>query len=156
LRRPRIHLLFGLSGEQGVTTALLDPTQLDAATHATEIPNLSALPAGPSPPSPADLMHSEAFGRLVAAVKERFDTVVIDSPPACLVTDAVVASTRVDACVLVVRARLTRRDAARRATRALRSVGANIAGFVMNAMPMARGTYSYRYYGSDDAPAGES
>ena len=55
--------------------------------------------------------------------------------------------------MLVVRARLTRRDAARRAVRALRSVGANIAGFVMNAVPIAGGTYSYRYYGSDDAPA---
>jgi succinoglycan biosynthesis transport protein ExoP len=156
LRRPRIHRLFGLTGERGVTTALLDPSELDETLHVTEIPNLSALPAGPAPPNPADLIHSEAFGRLIGSLKDRFDTVVIDSPPACLVTDAVVASTRVEACVLVVRARLTRRDAARRAVRALRSVGANIAGFVMNATSIGQGSYSYRYYGSEESPAEKS
>jgi len=150
LRRSRIHKIFKFGSQRGVTTALLDPTQLANVTQATQVPNLSVLAAGPTPPNPADLMHSEAFGRLLEGLKGMFDTVVIDSPPACLVTDAVVAATRCDACVLVVRAQLTRRDAARRAIRALRSVGANCAGFVMNATATGSGTYPYKYYGSDD------
>src|SRR5262249_12330034 len=110
LRRPRVHTLFNLGAQQGVTAALLEPDTLADACHATDIPTLSVLPAGPTPPNPADLMHSEAFGRLLRSLEERYDTVVIDTPPSCLVTDAVVASTRVEACILVVRSRLTRRD----------------------------------------------
>jgi len=150
LRRSRIHRIFRFGNQHGVTTALLDPSQLERSTRATEVPNLSVLTAGPIPPNPADLMHSDAFGRLLDALKELFDTVVIDSPPACLVTDAVVAARRCDASVLVVRAQLTRRDAARRAIRALRSVGANCVGFVMNATSTSAGTYPYKYYGKDD------
>lgn len=152
LRRPRIRKLFNLENDQGLTTALVDREQLGSAIHPTTIPKLSVVPSGPTPPNPADMMHSEAFGRVIEALKERFDFVVLDTPPACLVTDAVVASTRVDACVLVVRSRRTRRDAVRRALRTLQSVGANCTGFVMNAMSWSEKSYAYSYYGKPDQP----
>ncbi len=156
LRRPRVHSLFGLDATLGVTTTLLDPSGIDQATHETPVPNLWVMPAGPTPPNPADLMHSAAFGKLLDALKERFDTVVLDTPPACLVTDAVVASTRVEACVLVVRSHLTRRDAARRALRSLQGVGANVAGFVMNAVTASTGgSYAYTYYARDEDKDGD-
>ena len=103
-------------------------------------------PAGPTPPNPADLMHTDAFGRLLARLDERFDKVILDSPPVCVVTDAAILSTRVQATVLVIRALRTRRDAARRAMRALRDVGANCAGFVMNAVTTRGDSYQYQYY----------
>lgn len=146
LRRPRVHSVFSHRSEFGVTTALLDPSRLDEALVKTEVPNLSILPAGPLPPNPADLMHSEAFARLLETLQGRFDRLVIDSPPVCLVTDAVVVSTRVDATILVVRARKTRREAARRALRALRDVGAPLPGFVLNAVVPSGAQYQYSYY----------
>jgi capsular exopolysaccharide synthesis family protein len=144
LRRPRLHKLFGKDLQQGVTTALLDPNALDDALARTEVPNLSVLPAGPLPPNPADLMHSEAFARLLAELRGRFDRVVIDSPPVNLVTDPVILSTRVDATLLVLRIKRTKRDAALRALRALRDVGATCPGFVLNA---AAGGEQYDYRG---------
>jgi succinoglycan biosynthesis transport protein ExoP len=146
LRRPRVHAVFGISLEQGVTTALLDPARLDAACIETQVQNLSVVPAGPTPPNPADLLHSEAFGKLLDTLKARFDRVVIDSPPACLVTDAVILSTRVDATVLIVRAKRTRRDAARQALRAMHGVGGTLTGFVMNAVMRSGAQYTYPYY----------
>lgn len=156
LRRPRVHSLFGLKPERGVTTAMLDLGKLDELITETVVPNLSALPAGPTPPNPADLMHSEAFARLLEALKARFDVVVFDSPPACIVTDAVVAATRVDACLLVVRWHRTRREAPRRALRALRDVGANCVGFVMNAVQATGDSYQYSYYRYEEAPQPKS
>jgi capsular exopolysaccharide synthesis family protein len=148
LRRPRVHSLFASPIAPGVTGAMLDPNRLEEALIKTEAPDLWILPAGPTPPNPADLMHSEAFGRLMQELERRFDRVVIDSPPACVVTDSVVISTRVDATLLVVRSRRTRRDAARRALRALSDVGGALPGFIMNAVVATGDGYPYTYYGT--------
>lgn len=146
LRKPRVHAVFNEQNDKGVTTALLEPEQLPSLILDTQVPNLQILRAGPTPPNPADLMHSEAFGRVLQGLRARFDRVVIDSPPIGLVTDGVILSTRVDATVLVVRALATRRDAAKRAMRALRDVGANCAGFVLNAVTANEPYYYSGYY----------
>jgi succinoglycan biosynthesis transport protein ExoP len=152
LRKPRVHTLFKQRNDQGVTTALLDPTQLSSLVTETEISNLWVLRAGPTPPNPADLMHSDAFGRLLQELRAQFDRVVIDSPPVGLVTDGVILSTRVDATVLVVRALTTRRDAGKRAVRSLRDVGATCAGFVLNAVASQERYYYSGYYAPYGAP----
>jgi len=146
LRKPRVHAVFGERNDAGLTTALLEPGDVASLTIQTQIPNLRILRAGPTPPNPADLMHSEAFGRVLKELRAEFDRVVIDSPPIGLVTDGVVLSTRVDATVLVVRALVTRRDAARRAMRSLRDVGATCAGFVLNAVESGGSNYYSGYY----------
>ena len=146
LRKPRVHSLFNERNDKGVTTALLEPGQLPSLVLETQVPNLWILRAGPTPPNPADLMHSEAFGRVLQELRTEFDRVVIDSPPIGLVTDGVILATRVDATVLVVRALATRRDAAKRAIRSLRDVGANCAGFVLNAVASSERYYYSGYY----------
>jgi succinoglycan biosynthesis transport protein ExoP len=146
LRKPRVHTVFNERNDRGVTTALLEPGQLPSLVVETQVPNLWILRAGPTPPNPADLMHSEAFGRVLQELRAEFDRVVIDSPPIGLVTDGVILSTRVDATVLVVRALATRRDAAKRAMRSLRDVGANCAGFVLNAVASSERYYYSGYY----------
>jgi polysaccharide biosynthesis transport protein len=156
LRRPRLHHVFGTRTGLGLTNVLLDPSSLEQSLHSTEIPNLTVLGSGPLPPNPADLMHSEALGKLLETLEQRFDRIVIDSPPAGLVTDAVIISTRVDATLLVVRSLQTRRDAARRALRALRGVGANCPGFVLNASaPVGKDGYAYyeEYRANPETPA---
>jgi capsular exopolysaccharide synthesis family protein len=146
LRKPRVHAVFGERNDKGLTTALLEPGQLASLVVETQIPNLRILRAGPTPPNPADLMHSDAFGRVLQELRAEFDRVVIDSPPIGLVTDGVILSTRVDATVLVVRALATRRDAAKRAMRSLRDVGATCAGFVLNAVESGGRNYYAGYY----------
>jgi capsular exopolysaccharide synthesis family protein len=145
LRRPRVHSIFGRTLDEGVTTILLDPSRLDAVCEETMVSNLWVIPAGPMPPNPADLVHSEAFVRFIQSLTEKFDRVVVDSPPA-LVTDPVILSTRVDATLLVVRPKKTRREAARRALRAVQDVGGSITGFVMNAVVPGGDNYLYPYY----------
>jgi polysaccharide biosynthesis transport protein len=151
MRRPRLHRIFGKLNDVGVTTALLNTSSLDAVISPTDVPNLHVLPSGPLPPNPADLLHSEAFARVLAAVKERYDRIIIDSPPVVPVTDAAVLSTKVDATVLVVRSSRTTKELARQAARALRDVGANLVGAVLNAVDLSARSayydhYSYAYY----------
>lgn len=146
MRRPRLHRVFNTERAVGVTTALLTPSTLAEAVHTTEIPNLSVLGTGPLPPNPAELLHSESFEKLLEGLRERFDNVVIDSPPVAPVTDAAILSTRVDGCVLVVRAAVTRKDVARRAVRSLRDVGGRIVGTVFNAVDFERREAGYYHY----------
>jgi polysaccharide biosynthesis transport protein len=149
LRRPRIHRIFKKASDRGVTTAILDETGDSDEVMDTGIPNLCVMPSGPIPPNPAELFHSDRFRQLLQRMAKRFDRIVIDSPPAIVVTDAVVLSTMVDATVFVGRASSTRKDAARHALRSLQDVGARIAGAVLNAVDLSRHEYqsaNYYYY----------
>ncbi|MFS8640391.1 MAG: CpsD/CapB family tyrosine-protein kinase, partial [Symbiobacteriaceae bacterium] len=149
-------------GHGGFTTALLDPDVLESLPVATEVPNLYVLPTGPVAPNPAELLLSASFQRMLDALAERFDRIIIDSPPLVPVTDAAILSRMVDTTMVVVRALRTRKDVAKQAVRALRDVKARIAGAVLNDVDLSRGEYSYyQYYsykqegdGSEEAAAG--
>jgi capsular exopolysaccharide synthesis family protein len=112
----------------------------------TEIPNLSVLPAGPIPPNPAELLHSERFKAFLAQVAGNFDRVVIDSPPLIAVTDGTILSTLVDSTVLVVKAFATTKEVCRQAMRALIDVGSSTAGAILNYVDLDRHEYKYYHY----------
>jgi capsular exopolysaccharide synthesis family protein len=146
LRRPRLHRVFARPNDLGVTGATLDPARLNVEELATVIPNLSVLPVGPHVPNPAELLQTEKFRSLFERMLASFDRVVIDSPPVSVVSDAAILSQRTDGVVFVARSSKTHRDAARKAVRALRSVGGNVAGVVLNALDLKRQGYSEYYY----------
>jgi len=147
LRRPRIHRVFGKTNDVGVTTALLNRGSLDAAIQSTPVAGLSVLVSGPQVPNPAEIIQSDAFGALLNELSNRFDRVVLDSPPVVPVTDAAVLSKRVDGLILVVRAFATSRDLVRQAVRVLRDVNAPLIGSILNGVDRSRGGYArYQYY----------
>lgn len=149
MRRPRVHRVFGYVNDTGVTTALVGAGSLDDIIHTTVVPNMSVICTGPIPPNPSELLHSDAFARLLADLKTRFDRIIIDSPPIVPVTDAAILATQVDGTILVVRAFQTSRDLVRRAKRTLNDVSAHIVGSVLNAVQLDRpeyGYYRYQYY----------
>jgi capsular exopolysaccharide synthesis family protein len=152
LRRPRIHRVLGRPGATGVTSLLVGEATLDDVVKpakvgpgGADIPNLWCVPAGSPPPNPADLLHSESFKKLLRELGQRFDRVIVDSPPLAAVTDSAIISTLVDATVFVVRAQSTSWPLARQGLRALRDVDSPIAGAVLNAVDFTKGDYSYYY-----------
>lgn len=149
LRRPRVHRAFNKSSDKGLTSILLDGEAISEEVTRTEIPNLDVMPAGPIPPNPAEIVSSERFKATMRGLEEKYDRIVIDSPPVVPVTDAAVLSTQVDGTVLVVRAFKTSRDLATEGRRALQSVGGRVVGAVLNAVDLERGyykRYQYQYY----------
>jgi capsular exopolysaccharide synthesis family protein len=143
LRRPRVHRIFSKSSRSGVTTALLDEPLPDEALE-TVVPNLSVIPSGPLPPSATELFHSERFRRFLRELEQRFDRVIIDSPPINAVTDAVVLSTFVDGTLLVVRGYETTKEAALHGLRTLREVGSKTLGVVLNGIDLDQ--HEYKHY----------
>lgn len=158
LRRPRVHRIFDQANDRGVTTTLLERCDLAEVVQETPVPNLSILLSGPACPNPAETLQSESFQRLLRELSERFDRVVIDSPPVGPVTDAVVLSTRADATVMVVRALASARETVRDARRTLEDVRGNLIGAVLNAADPSRRGYPeyYRYYGPRDPETDEA
>jgi polysaccharide biosynthesis transport protein len=150
MRRPRLHRAFGVAAEFGVSTVVVGECTPEQAIKTTEVSNLFLLPCGPVPPNPAELLHTIAFKELLAKLSEKFDRIILDSPPIGAVADAVVLSTQVDGVLLVIKAGKTQREVARSTVRALRDVNARIFGAVFDDIDPEEtkygGYYGYGYY----------
>ena len=146
LRRPRIHRIFDRVGDVGLTNVLLGEATLDDVALPTHIPNLSCVPSGATPPNPADLLASARFRQVLSELSERFDRVIIDTPPVTAVADAMILSKLVDGVVFVVRAFRTSYALGRQGIKALSDVDAPIVGTVLNAVSARAGAYDYYQY----------
>jgi capsular exopolysaccharide synthesis family protein len=118
---------------------------LDSAIQEHDIPNLYVLPAGPVPPNPSELLSSIKLRILVSELEDRFDHIIIDSPPVIHVTDALIISPHVDGVVIVVKGGQTPREAVMRAKQALLDVNAKIFGVVLNCVDLNSENYYYNY-----------
>ncbi len=167
LRRPRLHAQFEVPNSRGLTTWLSGERNLDNLLQTyPKTPNLKVLTSGPVPPNPAELLGSEEMRRLLGQLSERFQHIIIDSPPAISFTDASILSTMVDGVMLVVHGGRSSRAVVRRAKQQLLDVGAHIFGVVLNNVKMESTDYYYsgyysNYYstetdGERDASAGET
>jgi capsular exopolysaccharide synthesis family protein len=148
LRRPRAHELFGAARSPGLTTVLLGEIAPEAAIYTiAEVPGLHLMPPGPTPPNPAELLDSNATRELLTSLAERYDAVIIDSPPVLPVTDPQVLARAADAVLLVIAYRETSKRGLRRAIELLGQVDATIVGTVLNLVPPKEsyGGRPYRY-----------
>lgn len=148
LRRSQVHRAFGLVQEPGLTDVLIGEAGLREAVRPEVASNLDVLPAGQSPPNPAELLGSDAMRRLVSELRRDYEYIVMDTPPSLPVTDAAVVASVADATILVLRSGETEESAAQRAVEQLRQVRARIAGAVLNCVSQRRDRY-YSYYSSD-------
>jgi len=149
MRRPRLHKSFGVANETGVSTAILGEITLEQAVRSSGVPNLDVLPCGPTPPNPAELLHTERFGALLGEALERYERVILDSPPTSAVTDAAVLGHRCDGLLLVLRGGHTTRESAAHARRQLGAANTRLLGVVINQVDFRNryyGAYYYRYY----------
>ncbi|MDR3553443.1 MAG: polysaccharide biosynthesis tyrosine autokinase [Syntrophobacteraceae bacterium] len=148
LRKPRLHRVFKQSNRRGLSNFLTGGATLEEITKATEIPELYFIPAGPTPPSPLDLIASEAFKKMIESLRRQYQHVVIDSPPVIGFADARSLSAVSDGTVLVFRHLSTTREAARLAVQMLTQINSQILGSVLTMVrksDLGYGAY-YSYY----------
>jgi succinoglycan biosynthesis transport protein ExoP len=151
LRKPGVGRLLNLGTGKyaGLSSYLAGVSTLELVTvpHPA-IPNLAAIPTGPLPPNPADLLSSHKLAEAIAELRKKYKFVVIDSPPIMAATDAVILSVQADGVLLVVRSGETPKEAFTRTRDLLISVKAHLLGVVLNAVDSSAPDYyySYRYY----------
>ncbi len=146
LRRPKLHRYFDLDASRGLTNVLVGDFDYADVLQETGIPGLKLLASGPLPPNPAELLDSERMAQLLTHLGESFDIVLLDSPPAIVLTDACVLAAKVDTVVFVLEAGKVTREAGREMRRLIENARGAILGGVLNKLRLTGSDYYYYYY----------
>jgi capsular exopolysaccharide synthesis family protein len=146
MRRPRVHAIFDMAQEPGLSNLLVGDCKPSEAIRKTTVQNLCVLPAGLIPPNPAELLGSKRCEDFFATLGQNFDWVILDSPPVLAVADASILANTATGVVFVVGADQTSRQAARAALEQLEAVQAHVIGAVLNRVDLEKNPYYYSAY----------
>ncbi|MGC6425856.1 MAG: polysaccharide biosynthesis tyrosine autokinase [Akkermansiaceae bacterium] len=147
LRRPRLHTFFDINNSVGLTNYLTTDLALEDVILQTPVDNLYFLPSGILPADAAGILNSRRMSELLQDVKQRFDLVLVDSPPILGVSDAAVLASEVDLTMVVVQHRKLPRNMLLRVKQAVENVGGQVIGVVLNNVDV-RSDSQYQYYTS--------
>lgn len=147
LRRPRLHTFFDISNSIGLSNYLTTDMSLEEVILQTPVENLYFMPSGILPTDAAGILNSRRMSELLADVKQRFDLVLVDSPPILGVSDASVLASEVDLTMIVVQHRKLPRNMLVRVKQAVENVGGHVVGVVLNNVDISSDN-QYQYYTS--------
>jgi capsular exopolysaccharide synthesis family protein len=146
MRRPSVHEILGEPLEPGLSNVLVGTNEPSTAVRPSSIPGLWMLSAGRLPPNPAELLGSVRFKRFLDSLSEKFDWVILDSPPVMAVTDASLMANCAHGVIFVVGSEMVHRGAARTAVRQLIASEGKLVGAVLNRVNLERNQYYYSNY----------
>ncbi len=148
MRKGRLHTLFGLLRENGLSELIAGTKDIDSVTHATGIANLDVISTGKRPPNPAELLLHENFAQFLQQVSSSYDHVVIDTPPVLAVTDAAIVGRLAGATLMVLKDGLHPLREIEQSIKRLKLAGVNLRGAVFNAISQVSARHGFgRYYG---------
>lgn len=151
LRKPTMHHTFFKSNRWGLTNILTGNSEYNEVIVETHIENLYLLPSGPIPPNPSEMLASKRMAAFLDDVRREYDMIIIDTPPALVVTDAQVIASRSDGVILVINSGEVKREVAAKVKSNLDRVNAKILGVVLNNLDRKNGeSYYYYYYGAKE------
>ncbi len=159
LRKPMVHRLFRMDKSPGLTECLHERCQLQEVIRNSPVENLSLITAGSTPPNAPQLLASQKMEALIEQLKEQFDMVIFDTPPAVVVTDPAVLGSKLDAMCLVIEAERTNKNAALKAKELLSTSSSALLGVILNKVDVRKGYgyyYYYYYYYADEHEGGRA
>ncbi|HRT05544.1 MAG TPA: polysaccharide biosynthesis tyrosine autokinase [Kiritimatiellia bacterium] len=165
LRRPVQHKMVGLANRTGMVNVLTDELKIEDVVQETGVPNLWLMPSGRLRRGSLGIMNNARLRAMLDVLKDRYDFVLLDSPPILGVTDAAILASEADGVLLVVQYRKYPKIISLRAKRMIENAGGHLMGAVLNNINIMRDDYYYyyhyttkKYYGStkhekeDEAP----
>ena len=149
LHRPMQHKAYGLENKKGLSNLLIGSNPIDDVVQHTDVENVHVITSGPTPPNSAELLGHPQLKSVLDELSQRYDEVILDSPPVLALSDALVLSSMVSGVVLVVRPDATDRGGLKHLVRQLQSIQAPVVGFLFNHVrpPTRAGYYKYGRYG---------
>lgn len=146
LRKPQVNRFFSLKNAPGLTDYLGKISELKDILHRVEGDNLTVICSGTIVPNPSELLASEAMSELLKAMEERYDYIIIDTPPINVVIDALPLVKITDGVVIVVKEGSSTHPELTRTIEKLERVDAKILGIVLNGAKMeSKDNYKYHY-----------
>lgn len=157
LRNPTLQRILGTKHPAGLTSVLAGEARLDEVLLETAHPGLTLVPAGPIPPNPAELLHSQAMRDIIKTLEGRSDVAIFDTPPTLLVADAMLLAGELDAAIIVAESGGVSRKAVAQVKESLLISKTRILGVILNKILETPGAYYnyYSYYKYYKEPEGE-
>ena len=151
LRKSVQHKIFAIGNKKGLSTAIGKMAKLDDCISTNVMENLDVMPAGPIPPNPSELLASENMTEILDKLCERYDTIVIDTPPVNVVTDSMELAKNVSGTIMVIRYGETTTDDVEEAMKKIEFCQMNMLGFILNGVKTKHtgkyySKYKYKYY----------
>ena len=145
MRKPGVDSLLGIRSDKGLSDVLSGRVQVRDALVKTDIANLVVLPAGQISASPNELLSSDKMKAILVELRPQFEVIILDTPAVIPYADPRILSKIVDGVIIVVKAGKTRREVVTRAESILKSVGANIMGYVLTGIEYHIPEYIHRH-----------
>lgn len=152
MRKGRLHQIFDLPNEQGLSTCLSKIGSYGSSLNINEfinessISNLHVMTCGIVPPNPSELLSSSSMVMLLEALNRQYDIVICDGTPCMLVSDSIVLSKIVDTTIIVTANKVTKFDTLLKIKKSIEMVGGNICGAIINMMDVNKKDYKNNYY----------
>lgn len=157
LRKPKIHVGFDVENDNGISTILINKVQYKDCIKRTSIPNFDYITAGPIPPNPSEMAMSDNVNKLIAQLKENYDTIIIDTPPIGIVSDAVFSFQRSDIAIYVAKSNYSKKNFINNINYLTQEKNVKNLGIILNGVTIKQKGYGYGYgygyghgYYSDD------
>jgi len=149
MRKPRIEKVFNIqSARNGVVNYFTADVPIELITVSLE-ENLDIIPVGPIPPNPTSLFTSKKLDVLLQKLRDRYDRVIIDTPPVMAAADVTLFASKVDGIVLVTFLNKTIKPSLKIAVTNLKNTSAKLLGFIVNGISEKNSNYYYYYYYKD-------
>ncbi|MEQ1128586.1 polysaccharide biosynthesis tyrosine autokinase [Acinetobacter johnsonii] len=145
LRRGYLHKYFNLDTQPGLTELLNGQQSLETVIRHTEVPGLSVISRGKSPANPSELLSSNQFKNLLEQMSEKFDHVIIDTPPVLAVTDGIIISQYTGVNLVIARYAKTQMKELELTLNRFEQAGVKVNGFILNDIQRSSAGYGYGY-----------
>lgn len=149
MRKPTQHYIFNKNNINGLSNVVINNSSFDEAVQKTDVNNLDLLTSGPIPPNPSELIGSSNMLDLFNTLKNKYDFILIDTPPVNTVTDAQLFGELTKNAVYIIDVETNNRDAVKKGKELLEKSGTKILGVVLNKAPLDKSSSSYYYYGEE-------
>jgi capsular exopolysaccharide synthesis family protein len=147
-RRPMQQKIFEMNHEKaGLSSVIAGLATFEEGIQPSGIDGLDLLLCGPHVPNPSEMLNSDSFAQLLEILADKYDRILVDSPPVMSVTDAQITAAICDVTLLVLRAEKSTRNVSRQARDGLLSVGARVLGVIVNDVKKKSRYVHYSGYG---------
>jgi capsular exopolysaccharide synthesis family protein len=143
MRKPKIHVGFGVSNDRGMSTILIGRTKIEDCIYNSSLKNLDFITAGPVPPNPSELILSKRMSEVLDELKTKYDLIVVDNPPVGLVTDGIKIFKLADYPIYVFRENYSKRNFVANVNKLIHDNNINNLSIVMNNVDIKRSGYGY-------------
>jgi capsular exopolysaccharide synthesis family protein len=145
LRKPKVYLDYGATGKEGITSYLINKSDLDSIIQNSGLDNYDVIVAGTVPPNPAELIASDKCMEFFTKLKERYDYIIIDTPPIGLVTDAFLLMKYSDVNLFLVRQGFTHKKIFASIIKDIELRQIPNVAILINDVKLHKGSYGYGY-----------